>query len=516
MSLRGCKRIAREAVGVVEHDHHAAHREGCHQGAEKLVALLHLGRRAEPVTYLEVGDEAAGHGERRAHHAAHQQRGHDAGRAAQAHSHHYHGGQDERHQRHARHRIAAHDGDGVGRHGGEQEGYQGHQQDAHNGVKQIATHHAEEEEAEHYDQRERRTEDDDLHGDILLCALGGLLGIALLRHLAAGQRYGAGHYLAALDDADDAGHGDGADTDGAGVGEEHLRRCLRGGHCAGARAGGYLHVGEQERYARHDDPPHQHAAGAYHGRIFQAYDISHAQHGGAGIELEDKLGLVGYHIAQRADAACELLIPETEGRHCKVVETADDAGLEQQHQASRAAALAGDKYLSRGRGLGEGILAVHVAHKIFTEGDEEEYAERSAQERGEEHLYKVDRDIGILGLEDVQGRQGEYSACHHAARACADALDDHVLAHGAAAACDTAQTYGNDGDGDGGLKDLPHLEPQIGRGGREDNDHHQSPRHRPCVGLARMRAGRHKRLVGLAFFQFSKRVFRELGSFLWL
>ena len=51
---------------------------------------------------------------------------------------------------------------------------------------------------------------------------------------------------------------------------------------------------------------------------------------------------------------------------------------------------------------------MHVLNEVFAEGDEEEYSQYASEERAEEYLEEVDRNVGILGLKDVERGQGEY------------------------------------------------------------------------------------------------------------
>ncbi len=70
---------------------------------------------------------------------------------------------------------------------------------------------------------------------------------------------------------------------------------------------------------------------------------------------------------------------------------------------------------------------MHVGNEVFAEGDEEEYAEYSSEERGEEYLKEVDGDVGILGAQDIECGECEYRSGYNHSGACADALDYDVL-----------------------------------------------------------------------------------------
>ena len=60
-----------KAIDVIEHNHYTRNRGGRHKGADKLPSLLLLGSRAEPITYLEVGDKTACHRQGRTDDASH-------------------------------------------------------------------------------------------------------------------------------------------------------------------------------------------------------------------------------------------------------------------------------------------------------------------------------------------------------------------------------------------------------------------------------------------------------------
>ena len=108
--------------------------------------------------------------------------------------------------------------------------------------------------------------------------------------------------------------------------------------------------------------------------------------------------------------------------------------------------------------LGEGILAVHVAHEIFAEGDKEENTQHTSQQGTDKDLCKGDGDFFRIGLlENIECRKGEDGTCHDDARAGTDRLDNDVFAQCVFAFGGTRYADGNDGDGDGGFEYLPHL-----------------------------------------------------------
>ena len=117
----------------------------------------------------------------------------------------------------------------------------------------------------------------------------------------------------------------------------------------------------------------------------------------------------------------------------------------------------------------------------------------------------------IALLQNVEGREGEDGTGHDDARAGTDGLDDDVLAQSMFALGGARDSDSNDGDGDGGLEYLAHLQAQIGSGGRKEDGHADAPRHRPHVYFGILLVRAHQRIVRLARFQFAECVFRQTG-----
>ena len=63
------------------------------------------------------------------------------------------------------------------------------------------------------------------------------------------------------------------------------------------------------------------------------------------------------------------------------------------------------------------LEAQHVAHEILAERYEEQYADDASEQRGHEYLDERRAQLGILGLQDVDGRQGEDGPCDDSPRA---------------------------------------------------------------------------------------------------
>ena len=101
---------------------------------------MFLGCATQPVAYFQVGDKASGRRERGADHTAHNQCSHHACRAFQADAHHDDRSQDEGHQRHAGHGVAADNRNGVGRDRSEEEGNDGYENHTGEREEQVAFH----------------------------------------------------------------------------------------------------------------------------------------------------------------------------------------------------------------------------------------------------------------------------------------------------------------------------------------------------------------------------------------
>ena len=101
VGLRCCQLPAGEPVGLVQ-NHDDTGYGGCrYQCAQKFEGLLFLRGAAQPIAYLQIGDETARRGKGRTDDTAHDECGHHARRTFQAHRNHDDRGQNQCHQRHA-------------------------------------------------------------------------------------------------------------------------------------------------------------------------------------------------------------------------------------------------------------------------------------------------------------------------------------------------------------------------------------------------------------------------------
>ena len=174
-----------------------------------------------------------------------------------------------------------------------------------------------------------------------------------------------------------------------------------------------------------------------------------------------------------------------------------------------AASLTGEKHLRGGSGFGEGIFPVHVFDKIFSERNEKENSECSAQQGGEENLQEIDGEFRIFVLKDVErGERKDGTGDNHAG-AGSDALNDDVFAQRIFAVSCAAESDGDDGDGDGGFKNLTDLQAEIGGGGGEENRHENTPADGPPSDFGIGLLWFHQRGVFFSLAKFAERVFRQ-------
>ena len=260
-------------------------------------------------------------------------------------------------------------------------------------------------------------------------------------------------------------HGDTADTQRTAVVEEEIlgrHGADRGGDALAHRQG---HARCEITDQRNQHEPHGKRTGTDVGRIFQSDDVAQAQHGGSGIDLEDHLELVGDHLAPGGHAGRNGIGPQTDRTGHEVIQTTHQSA-DGEHLGLITLLFARDQDLGRRGGLGEGILAVHVLHEVAAEGNQQHDTQHAAEERREEDLVEL-----RLQTENVKCRQGEDRTGDDHARTGADGLDNGVLTEHVLLARERTHSHGDDGDRDGRLEHLAHLQPQIGSRGREDDGH---------------------------------------------
>ena len=185
----------------------------------------------------------------------------------------------------------------------------------------------------------------------------------------------------------------------------------------------------------------------------------------------------------------EILLPDVEGGGQKIVDAGNGGGL-QQELGLRAALLAGYEDFGDGGGFGVGKDAVHVAHEIAAQRNEEEDAEAAAGHADEDGLHRV-----RIELQNVERRKGEDGARDHGPRQAADAGDDDVFEQGAAPRVDARQADGQDGNRDGGFHHLADFQSGVGGRDGEDDAQEDSPSDGARRQFGEVLRCRHGRLV---------------------
>ncbi len=245
-----------------------------------------------------------------------------------------------------------------------------------------------------------------------------------------------------------------------------------GGHFGDGNDGGidgHVNVAADEPDERHENEAGQDAAGAEDHGAAQAHDVAEAQDEADGVEAEDHAAALGKVAHEGNELEVEILLPDMEGGDEEVVNGGDGGGLQEQ-LGLRAALFSGDQHFGDGRGLRKGELAVHLAHEVAAQRNEEENAEAAAGQADEDGLHRM--RIEVQGVERGKGEDG---AGHHAARCAADADDDDIFKQAGAALEDARQADGQDRDGDGGFHSLADLERRVGRGDAEDDAEQDAP-----------------------------------------
>ena len=266
---------------------------------------------------------------------------------------------------------------------------------------------------------------------------------------------------------------------------------------------------EDDAHAWHNQPPYYERTQAGEECVFQSDDVTQSQYGCTCVHLEHELRLVGKVASQTYHTGCEVLVPPSQTGYDEVVKTTHQSGDEQ--GLSLVAALgSAHQHLRGGCGLWERIFTVHIAYEVLAERNQKQNSQHASQGRSHENLHKRSCHFRIFSLQDVDGWQGEDGSCHHGTRAGSDALDDDVLAQRLASLGGSTYAHGDDGDWDGCLEYLTHLQAQIGCGGRENDRHHDTPCYRPSVHLGINLVWRHQRLVFLPILEFAECVLGEL------
>jgi len=106
--------------------------------------------------------------------------------------------------------------------------------------------------------------------------------------------------------------------------------------------------------------------------------------------------------------------------------------------------------------------------------------------------------------------------CHHGSRTGAYALNDDVFGQGILAFGSCRNANGNDGNGDGSLENLAHLQSEVGSGGTKEHRHEHAPRDRPAIYFRIVHFRIQHWLIFFALAQLSERVFGQLRAVVFL
>ena len=120
-------------------------------------------------------------------------------------------------------------------------------------------------------------------------------------------------------------------------------------------------------------------------------------------------GPIGESAHHRHELKVEILLPHMKCGNEEVV-NAGDGGCLQKQLGLRAALLAGDQHFGDCRRFGKGHLAVHLAHEVAAQRNQEENTEAAARQADKDGLHRV-----RIEMEDVKRGNGEDRAGHHAA-----------------------------------------------------------------------------------------------------
>ena len=153
----------------------------------------------------------------------------------------------------------------------------------------------------------------------------------------------------------------------------------------------------------------ENAAGAKDQGAAQAHHVAQAHDEADGIEAEDHAAAIGEGTDHRHELKVEILFPYVKRGDEKVVNAGDGGCLKKQF-GLRTALLAGHQHFGDGRRLGKRQLAMHLAHKVAAQRNEEENAQAAARQANEDGLHRM-----RIEVQDVERGKGEDGAGHHAA-----------------------------------------------------------------------------------------------------
>jgi hypothetical protein len=253
----------------------------------------------------------------------------------------------------------------------------------------------------------------------------------------------------------------------------------------------------------HHDQGREEAAGADDGREAQPRNVAETDDHADRVDADGGSKVGGKLFHHRDELEIHHLVPGSHRDRKEVVDAAHE-GRDDQRLRLLAALLTRDVDLVDGRGLRERQLAVLLGDEVAPQRDQEEQAERRAQHRDDEDRQQH-RQRARGHVHDVESGQREDRTGHDQPRSAADALHDDVFEDRVLPLEEPGDADGQDADRDRRLHHLRDLEPGVGRGDGEHDDHHDPDRHRAGGELRDGRPGRHVGLVGFAGLQFPVR-----------
>src|SRR5208282_2839063 len=190
-----------------------------------------------------------------------------------------------------------------------------------------------------------------------------------------------------LDDAEDSRRRDGSHSDEPHIATINLHRGhLRNGNDGGVHSA--VKVPPDEPNQRDQDKVGKNAASAENHGTAQTHHIAETEDEADGIEIEHHPGTVGNSTHDGNELKVHKLFPDLKRGYKEVVDTRDGGGLEQQ-PGLRSAFLPSDQYFSDGGRLRIGQHAVHFAHEVPAQRNQEQNTEAPACQTDEDGLHRM-------------------------------------------------------------------------------------------------------------------------------
>jgi hypothetical protein len=139
---------------------------------------------------------------------------------------------------------------------------------------------------------------------------------------------------------------------------------------------------------RHQDKVGKHAAGAQDHRTAQAHHVAESQDEADRVEAEHHARLVVQVTHDGQELEIDEFLPDLEGGDEEVVDAGDGRRLEQEFGLA-AALLAGHQHLGDGSRFRIRQHAVHLAHEVAPQRDQEQHAQDAARQADKDRLQRM-------------------------------------------------------------------------------------------------------------------------------